>query len=152
MPVISYTIQRNIRINGKQRWVYEYDPTLVDVNNAVAEFLAKDDKREKRYQWKIKKQKQDANIHTEFSLDETGGTGDGEEYIVADLIEDTVHPQNRDTLDIVIDKEERKESKKRSNEMAAMFKEMYTSILTKKQYEAFKYSDKGYSATEIASS
>ena len=114
MPIIPYTLQRSIQkiINGKQRWFYEYEPVLVDVNDAVAEFLAKDDKRERRYQWKIKKQKQDANIHTVFSLDEVGRTGNGEEYLVADLIEDTVHPQNRDPLDIVIDKEERKESKK----------------------------------------
>jgi len=152
MPVIPYTIQRSVRkiINGKQRWFYEYEPVFVDVNDAVAAFLGDDDKRERRYQWKIKKQKQDANIHTVFSLDEIGRTSDSEEYLVADLIEDTVNQQNRDPLDIIIDKEERKESKKRSKELSAMFKEMYSTLLTKKQYEAWEYSDKGYNTTEIA--
>ena len=152
MPEIPYTLRRSVRkiINGRQRWFYEYEPVLVDVNDATAAFLAKDNKREQRYQWKIKKQKQDANVHTEISLDEVGKTADGDEYLVADLIEDTVHSRNRDPLDILIDKDERKESKKRSKEMAVMFKEMYTSLLTKKQYEAFKYSDKGYSVTAIA--
>ena len=112
--------------------------------------MGEDDKRERRYQWKIKKQMQDANIHTVFSLDEIGRTGDGEEYLVADLIEDIVHSQNSNPLDIVIDKEYREESKKRRRELVAMFKESYYALLTKKQYEAWKYSDKGYSATEIA--
>ena len=76
MPEILYTLQWSVRkiINRKPRWFVEYEPVLVNVNDAVAEFLADDDKRERRYQWKIKKQKQDANIHTVISLDEVGTT------------------------------------------------------------------------------
>jgi len=110
MPIIPYTIQRSVcrTIRGRRFWCYEYEHILVEVSDAVAEFLAEDDKREQRYQWKIKKQMQDAGIHTVFSLDEIvkSDNGANSDFPVSDIVEDTVNPQNRDPHEIVIEKED----------------------------------------------
>ena len=141
MLIIPYIIQKSVckTVNEKKRWYYEYEQVFVEASDEVAAFLEKDDKREQRYQWKIKKQIQDAGIHTVFSLDELVRNSNSEEYIVADLIEDTVHPDNYDPLEIAIEKETEEEGEERRKELAAGLDEMCASLMTKKQYEVWKY-------------
>ena len=147
MRVIPYTIQRSVSkiIRGRKCWYYEYEHILVNVNDATAAFLEADDKREQRYQWRIKKQMQAAKIYTVFSLDEIIRSEDGEDFPVSEIIEDTVHSENRDPLDIIIEREEEEEREKN----AAAHNEMYAALLTKKQYEVWKYFEDGYSLVEI---
>lgn len=105
MPVITYTIQWSVKtVRGKMCWYNEYEHILVDVSDEVAAFLEEDDKREQRYLWKIKKQKQDAGIHTVLSLDEIIKSDDGvnADIPISDIIEDTVNPSNYNPLEIVM--------------------------------------------------
>jgi len=142
VPVISYTIRKSVwkTIRNKRCWYYEYEHILVDVNDAVAEFLKKDSKRERRYQWKIKKQMRDARIHTLISIDEVKfDYNTSERYFVADLIEDVVNPENRNPLSIII-----------QNEKLAGLDHEYSSTMTKKQYEVFQLYKQGYNNTEVA--
>ena len=108
MPIIHYTIQKNIcKIIGKRKcWCSEYEHILVDVNDAVAEFLSHENKQERRYQWKIKKQMQDARISRTVNLDEIKYDSDtNEQYLVADTIEDIINHENRNPLSIIIERE-----------------------------------------------
>jgi len=148
VPIISYTIRNSAckTVRNKKCWYYEYEQILVDVNDAVAKFLEEDDKREKRYLWKIKKQMQDARIHTVFSLDEMISFGDGAESSITDIIEDNVNPENYDPLEIVVEKEIKEEQKR----VAASLDEMCASLMTKKQYEVWQYSGQGFNVSEIA--
>ena len=143
MPIISYTIQVSVfKKVGKRKkcWYYEYEHTLVEVNDAVAEFLEEDDKREQRYIWKIKKQMQDAGIRALVPLDKARGMK------AVDCIEDKTHPQNRNPIEIVIERENEKEEKK----ITAKRNKKIAGLMTKKQYEAWKYIKEDYSITAIA--
>lgn len=139
MPIITYTIQKSI-CKSPYCWYYEYEQVLVDVSDEVAAFLAKDNKREQQYYWKIKKQLQDAKIKIVFSLDKVSVDSESdEEYIVADLLEDSVNVENRNPLNILI-----------QNEDNAALELEYSSTMTKKQYEVFQLYNQGYNNTEVA--
>jgi len=148
VPIISYVIRKSVckTVRNKKCWYYEYEQILVDVNDAVAEFLEEDDKRERRYLWKIKKQMQDAKIHTVFSLDEILNFDNGTESSISDIIEDTVNPENYDPLEITIENEIKEEQKR----LAANLDEMCSALMTKKQYEVWQYSGQGFNTSEIA--
>ena len=109
MPVITYTIERSVSktVRGKKCWYNECEHISVDVSDEVAEFLEEDDKREQRYLWKTKKQKQDMGIRKVFSLDETikSNGGVNADLPISDIIEDTVNSSNYNPLEIVIKKE-----------------------------------------------
>ena len=141
MPVIPYTLQRSVfkTIRKRKYWRYEYERILVDVSDEVAAFLEDDDKRERRYQWKIKKQMQRARIHRLISLDKIKYDDEGESYLVADLIEDTFNPENRNPLSIIIQNED----------LAELIHE-YSATMTKKQYEVFQLYEQGYNNVELA--
>ena len=143
MPIISYTIQRSVfkKVGVRKKcWYYEYEHIFVDVNDAVAEFLEEDGKREQRYMWKIKKQMQDAGIRALVPLDKA------KEMKASDYIEDKTHPKNRNPLEIVIEMENEKEEKK----TAGKLNKKLAGLMTKKQYEAWKYTKEGYSIIAIA--
>jgi len=150
MPVIPYTLQWSEykTLGRKKRWCEKYEQVLVEVNDEVAAFLKKDDKREQRYQWKIKKQKRDAKIFYEFSLDEMvqPSDGTGEEFPVEEIIADKVHPENRDPLEIMLEKE----AITQLNKIAAIRDKLYASKMTKKQYEVWKYHNDGHRPSHIA--
>ena len=148
MPIISYTIRSSAckTVRNKKCWYYEYEQILVDVNDAVAEFLEEDDKRERRYLWKIKKQMQDAKIHTVFSLDEMINLDVGTEVPIADIIEDNVNPENYDPLEIAVEREIKEEQKR----LAVGLDEMCASLMTKKQFVVWQYSGQGFNTSEIA--
>ena len=154
MPIIPYTLQWSAyKIkNGKKHWYYEYRHIPVDVNDAVAAFLGEDDKSEKRYKERIKKQKQKAGIRTVFSLNELVKTEDGfnEDYFVEEITADTTHPENRDPLEIVTEQETERERKKQDKEFEAELNQLAASLMTKKQLEAYKLYRDGYNYTEIA--
>ncbi|GHV03064.1 hypothetical protein FACS1894211_15480 [Clostridia bacterium] len=141
MPVIPYTIEKSVckRAGGRQYWQYAYEHILVEVSDAVAVFLAEDDKRERRYRWKIKKQMQAANIRTVFSLDEFVRSDDGEERPAADYIEDTVNPENRNPLTILIEKE-----------FTDGLYHLYSLVMPSKQSDVFKLHERGYTTTDMA--
>ena len=147
MPEISYPIQRSVPkiVRGRKCWYYEYEHILVDVNDAVAEFFADEDKKNKRYKWKIDKQKQAAKIYTEFSLDEIVQSDDDEDFPVAEMVEDTVHSENRDPLEMIIEREEEEQAA-----FDAILDKLHTSILTKKQYAVWQYNRAGYGFADIA--
>jgi len=150
MPIIPYTIRRSIRktIRGRVCWDYEYEHILVDVSDEVAEFLVEDNKREQRYQWKIKKQMQDVRVHTVISLDEIIKSNDSanSDFPVSDIIEDTVNSQNCNPLEIVIENEDEEKHKKK----AAIIEDMCALLMTKKQYEVWRYHKEDYGISEIA--
>ena len=148
MPIISYTIRNSAckTVRNKKCWYYEYEQILVDVNDAVAEFLEEDDKRERRYLWKIKKQMQDAKIHMVFSFDEVINFENNTDATIAEIIEDTVNPENYDPLEITIENEIKEERK----QLAVELDEMCAALMTKKQYEVWKYSEQGFNTSEIA--
>ena len=136
MPVIPYKLQWSVcKKKGKKTfWDIEYQEILVDVNDAVAAFLEEDDQTEQRYQWKIKKQRQDAKIYGILSLDNVKGRK------FLELIEDTVDPENRCPLTVLLERE-----------FTAELYHEYSSTMSQKQYEVFKLYDQGYNKTEIAS-
>jgi len=154
MPVISYPIQKSVykTVGGRKRWYYEYEQILVDVNDATAEFFANESKREKRYKWKIKKQKQRANIYPDdISLDATHDfvhytDKSGDAILAAETIEDAFHTENRDPIEILIDRE----SDKGREGSAALIEELFVSIMTKKQYEVWKLDNAGYRYSDMA--
>ena len=154
MPTIPYTIQNSVykRIGRHKYWAYEYEHILVDVNDKVAKFFASDEKESRRRHWRIKKQKQDAKIYTEISFDEmiNSGEGSNEEYSVEEIIEDVFHPDNRDPFEIVFEKDAEIEREARIKELADRLDEISASILTKKQYEVWKYRRDGYRFAEMA--
>ena len=113
---------------------------LVDVNDAVAEFLVHDDKRERRYQWKIKKQMQDAGICRTVYLDEIKyDSNTNEQYFVANIIEDIINPENRNPLSIIIERE-----------FTDTLYHLYSQAMTQKQYEILKFHEQGYTTSDIA--
>jgi len=127
VQTIPYTLQWSEykTVGRKKRWCEKYEQVFVEVNDAVAAFLERDDGREQRYQWKVKKQKQDAKIFYEFSLDEMvqPSDGTGEEFPVEEIIADKVHPDNRDPLEIMLEKE----ALARLNKIAAIRDKIYAS-------------------------
>jgi len=154
MPVIPYTIQKSIykTIGGRKRWYYEYEDVLVDVNDAVADFLEEENKKNRRYKWKIKKQKQRANLYpNDISLDASHDLirytdKSGDKVLVAETIEDVFHPENRDPVEILSDKE----YDKGREGSAALIEEVFASIMTKKQYKVWKLDNAGYRYSDIA--
>lgn len=148
MPVIPYTTQKSVQktIGKKKYWCCEYKHVLVNVNDKVAAFLKYDDKREERYDWKIKKQKQRAKIYTMVYLDEIKLDNDGEEYVVEEMIEDTANPENYNPLEIAVKNEA---ERKREQAHAALYK-VYKSLMTKKQFEVWKLRKQNYSNVDIA--
>jgi predicted DNA binding protein len=141
MPVIPYTIRTCVckTVRKTKRWFYEYERIFVDVSDEVAAFLEKDNRREKRYRWKIQKQMRDAGIHAIVSLDEIKSDENGDSYFVADLIEDTVNPENRNPLSILIE-----------NEFTEGLYDLYEKAMTQKQYEVLKLHERGYTTSDIA--
>ena len=150
MPVIPYTLQWSeyITVGRKKRWCEKREQVFVEASDEVAAFLKKDDGREQRYQWKIKKQKQDAKMYTEFSLDEMiqPSDGAGEEFPVEEIIADEVHPENRDPLEIMLENE----ALAQLNKIADIRDKIYASKMTKKQFEVWKYHNDGHRPSHIA--
>lgn len=143
MPIITYEIQRNIQISwrGRKFWRTVKECFDVEVSDAVAKFLARDNGREKRYQDKIRKQIKAAKIRELFSLNDTEEDifQGGAEYELEEVTEDIVHRENRTPLSILIERED-----------AEILNRFYTDIMTSKQYDAFRLHDAGYNKTEIA--
>lgn len=139
MPLVTYAIEKQfLKTKNKRKvWYIGYGYIDVEVPDAVAAFLEEDDKRERRYNWKTKKQLEAANIKFVFSLD-AQLTAEAEDNF-AELIEDVIHPENRNPLDIMI-----------QNEDNAALDLEYTSTMTKKQHEVFRLYNEGYNNTEVA--
>jgi hypothetical protein len=138
----SYTIRRDVRTTderGKPRWHTAGERVTAEVAEPVAEYLRYDDQLDRRYRWKIDKQRKAGHIREVFSLDEVRTGADGGQYPVADTIEDTVSPSNRDPLAILIEDERLRE-----------LKAEYLGTMSRKQYDVFRYHEQGYANTEIA--
>ena len=116
-----------------------YERVMVEVSDEVAAFLKYDDMRELRYKWKTDKQKRKAKIRAVFSLDSVAKDGEGEEYLVADMIEDIYNPENRNPLTIIIERES-----------TDGLYHIYASVMTSKQYEMLKYYEQDYSVVDMA--
>lgn len=95
--------------------------------------MAEGDKGENRYLEKIKKQKQDANIRAIIPLDKIRGMA------IAEYIEDTVNPANRNPLFLILEDEYVKE-----------LEDEYFYTMSRKQFDVFCYHEWGYNNTEIA--
>jgi DNA-directed RNA polymerase specialized sigma24 family protein len=154
MPVITYTIQKSIckTVAGRKRWYYEYARIPVAVSSEVVAFLTEDEKRERRYRWKTAKQMRDAGISAIFSLDglKQSDSEQNEDYPVAEIVEDTVHSDNRDPLEIILENEYEQKSKTEQERFAAELDKKCAAVMTKKQYEVWEYNKQGYRLAEIA--
>ena len=158
MPIIPYVIQNSVQrlVNGRKRWFVKYKTILVDVSDEVAAFLAQDNEYEKNYQSRMKKLMRRVKAHKTFSLDEVIISDDGLETSVGELIADTVHQENFDPLELVIEKESRYERKHNityKTEEEIKYEEYIkrcASKMTKKQFEVWVYHEAKYSNVKIA--
>lgn len=143
MPIIPYEIRRDIckLWRGKRFWRTVKKYIDVEVSEEVAAFLKESDKYDKRYNDKIRKQIKAANIVKVFSLNEYEEDifDDTAVCELGEITEDTVHPENRNPLAILLE-----------NEELAELDHEYLGTMTKKQYEVFQLYEQGYNNTEVA--